>query len=61
VNELQAMVVVFSVAIVCLSVLALGYWYIMRQDSTVLTTVSAAIGGIAGYTYKLLKDRARRR
>jgi len=60
-DEWEAMIVIYSVAIVCLSVLALGYWYIMRQDSTVLTTVSAAIGGIAGYTYKLLKDRARRR
>jgi len=56
-DEWEAMIVIYSVAIVCLSVLALGYWYIMRQDGTVLTSVSAVIGGIAGYTYKLLKDR----
>jgi len=59
-NEAEAMVVVFTAAIVSLTVLAVSFWLIMHQDSTVLSTVSAAIGGIAGYAYKLLKDRIKR-
>jgi len=60
-DEYEAMVLVFLTAIICLSAMAIAYWLIMHQDSTVLTTVSAAIGGIAGYLYKLLKDRLSKR
>jgi len=56
-NDRVAMVILFTVAIASLTILALGYWWIMRQDSTVLTTVSAVIGGICGYVYKLLRVR----
>jgi len=57
VDDRAAMVVLFTVAIACLTILAVSYWWIMRQDSTVLTTVSAVIGGICGYVYKLLRVR----
>jgi len=59
VNETEAMVVVFTAAIVSLTVLAIEYWYIMHQDSAVLTAISSVIGGIVGYTYKLLRDKMR--
>ncbi|MEM4844532.1 MAG: hypothetical protein QXV81_08190 [Ignisphaera sp.] len=48
---------VIIVAITCLTILALCYWIIMKQDSTVLTTVSALIGGVAGYYLKALKEK----
>jgi len=60
VNETEAMVVVFTAAIVSLTVLAVSFWLIMHQDSAVLTAISSVIGGIVGYTYKLLKDRMKR-
>jgi len=60
-DEIQAMVLVFTVAIACLTVLAISFWLIMHQDSTVLTTVSATVGGIIGYLYKLLKDKMKSR
>jgi len=60
-DEYEAMVLIFGIAIICLTALAVAYWYIMHQDSTVLTTVSAAIGGIVGYLYKLLKDKIKSR
>lgn len=53
--RLFALVLVVSVA--SLAVLAMGYWYIMKQDSTVLTTVSASVGALAGYYLKALRDR----
>ena len=36
-------------AIVCLTALGIGYFYLIRQDGTVLLTLSSIIGGIAGY------------
>jgi len=60
-DEYEAMVLVFLTAIICLSAMAIAYWLIMHQDSTVLTSVSAVIGGIIGYLYKLLKDKMKSR
>jgi len=51
--------VVIVVSVVSLAVLAVSYWYIMKQDSTVLTTISAAIGGIVGYYLKALREKLR--
>ncbi len=36
-------------AIVCLTALGISYFYLIRQDGTVLLTLSSIIGGIAGY------------
>lgn len=36
-------------AIVCLTALGVTYFVTVRQDGTVLLTLSSIIGGIAGY------------
>jgi len=36
-------------AIVCLTALGISYFYLIRQDGTVLLTLSSIIGGIVGY------------
>jgi len=36
-------------AIVCLTALGISYFYLIRQDGTVLLTLSSIIGAIAGY------------
>jgi len=36
-------------AIAGLTVLGISYFYFIRQDGTVLLTLSSIIGGIAGY------------
>jgi len=36
-------------AIICITVLGAVYFVVVRQDSTVLTTLSGVIGGIVGY------------
>lgn len=51
---------VVVVSIMSLTVLAVAYWYIMKQDSTVLTTVSASIGAMVGYCLKALRERISR-
>ncbi|MEM4667417.1 MAG: hypothetical protein QW498_08970 [Thermofilum sp.] len=56
-NELKYFAAVLIVAVVALTVMAVAYWYITRQDASVLTTVSATIGGLVGYFFKLLKDK----
>ena len=33
----------------CLTVLAIAYWYLIRQDGTVLLTLSSVIGGAIGW------------
>lgn len=38
------------VAIVCVTVLGVVYFVTVRQDGTVLATLSSVIGGIVGYT-----------
>jgi len=42
-------VVVKVTAIVCLTALGMVYFVTIRQDSTVLLTLSSIIGGIVGY------------
>jgi len=39
-----------AVAMICLTVLGVAYFVVIKQDSTVLTTLSSAIGWILGYT-----------
>ncbi|MEM4846470.1 MAG: hypothetical protein QW794_01765 [Thermosphaera sp.] len=56
-SELKYFAAVLIVAVVALTVMAVAYWYIMKQDATALTTISAAIGGLVGYFFKLLKDK----
>jgi len=56
-DELTAFVIVLSVATASLTMLALGYWYIMHQDGTVLTAVSSIVGGLVGYLYKYLREK----
>jgi len=41
--------VVKIVAMICLTILGVSYFYLIRQDGTVLLTLSSIIGGIAGY------------
>lgn len=56
-DEVFLFAVVLVVSIASLTFLAFSYWYIMRQDASVLTTVSASIGALVGYFFKLLRDR----
>ena len=50
----RAMFMLVAIAVICLTVLAVSYWIIMREDSTVLTTVSSTLGGLIGYTIRKL-------
>ncbi len=60
-NEIGAIAVIVVAAFVCLSILTLGYWYIMHQDGTILTMTSSIIGGTAGYFAKAFYERYKRR
>jgi hypothetical protein len=42
-------ILVMIVAIICLTALGITYFLTIRQDSTVLLTLSSIIGGLAGY------------
>jgi len=44
-------VAVAIVAIIGLTMLGVSYFIFIRQDGTVLFTLSSIIGGIAGYRY----------
>lgn len=48
--------IVILVSIVSLVVIAVSYWLIMREDSTVLVSVSSLIGSIIGYYFKTIKE-----
>lgn len=48
------------VAVICLTLLALTFFVVMRRDSTVLISVSSAIGGIVGYAFRFARERRRR-
>jgi len=45
-------------AIVCLTALGISYFYLIRQDGTVLLTLSSIIGGIAGYALGKRRGKA---
>jgi len=45
-------------AIVCLTALGISYFYLIRQDGTVLLTLSSIIGGIAGYALGKSRGKA---
>jgi lipoprotein signal peptidase len=40
---------IIMLGMVLLTVLAISYWLIMKQDGTVLTAISGIIGGAIGY------------
>lgn len=44
-------------AYILLSVLAVSFWYLLRQDGSVLTAVSGVIGGITGYFVRWLIEK----
>ena len=45
------------ITIICLTALGITYFVTIRQDGTVLLTLSSLIGGIAGYTLGVRKSR----
>jgi hypothetical protein len=47
------------VAIVCITALGITYFIVIRQDSSVLVSLSSIIGGLVGYAAG--RARARRR
>ncbi|MEM1832345.1 MAG: hypothetical protein QXJ97_12560 [Desulfurococcaceae archaeon] len=47
---------VILVSIVSLVIIAVAYWMIMREDSTVLVTISSLIGSILGYYFKMIQE-----
>ncbi|MEM4004638.1 MAG: hypothetical protein QXM43_03260 [Desulfurococcaceae archaeon] len=49
--------IVILVSIFSLVIIAISYWTIMKQDSTILTAVSASLGGIIGYYFKVLTKK----
>lgn len=49
--------IVILVSIVSLVITAILYWIIMKQDATILATVSASLGGIIGYYFKILTEK----
>lgn len=51
---------IIFISVTALVILAVSYWYIFREDATVLVTLSAALGGIIGYILKLSLDILRR-
>lgn len=59
-EEMKYFAIVIVVALASLSVIAVTYHAILKQDSVVITTISALIGSIVGYYFKLLKDKISR-
>jgi len=53
------MAFVIFISVTALVILAVSYWYIFREDSTVLVTLSAALGTITGYILRLFMDLIR--
>ncbi len=56
IEKFKLATIVILVSIVSLVVTAIAYWLIMKQDSTILTTLSASLGGIIGYYFKVLTE-----
>ncbi|MEM4570130.1 MAG: hypothetical protein QXE66_02350 [Desulfurococcaceae archaeon] len=56
IEKFKLATIVILVSIVSLVATAIMYWLIMRQDATVLTAISSAIGGIIGYYFKILTE-----
>ncbi|MEM1831988.1 MAG: hypothetical protein QXJ97_10720 [Desulfurococcaceae archaeon] len=48
--------IVIMVSIVSLVIIAIAYWMIMREDSTVLVMISSLIGSILGYYFKMIQQ-----
>ena len=45
-------------AMICLTALGISYFYLIRQDGTVLLTLSSILGGIAGYHLGRHREKA---
>ena len=50
-------VILLSVTVVCLTLLGVTYFIFVRQDSTVLLSLSSIIGGIVGYKVRGMGKR----
>lgn len=50
------MVLVKITAIICLTILGISYFYFIRQDGTILLTLSSIIGGVVGYAIRKKVD-----
>ncbi|MEM1832259.1 MAG: hypothetical protein QXJ97_12120 [Desulfurococcaceae archaeon] len=59
IEKFKLATIVILVSIVSLVATAIMYWLIMRQDATVLTAISSAIGGIIGYYFKVLTEKGK--
>ncbi|MEM4827769.1 MAG: hypothetical protein QXK07_07020 [Desulfurococcaceae archaeon] len=59
IEKFKLATIVILVSIVSLVASAISYWLIMRQDATILTTVSSALGGIIGYYFKVLTEKGK--
>ncbi|MEM4913483.1 MAG: hypothetical protein QW579_04700 [Desulfurococcaceae archaeon] len=51
---------IIFISMTALVILAVSYWYIFREDATVLVTLTAILGGLIGYILKLLLDIIKR-
>jgi len=49
---------IIMLGMVLLTVLAIAYWLIIRQDGTVLTATAGVIGGAIGYLVNHLSDKS---
>ena len=49
--------IIIMLGMVLLTVLAISYWLIMKQDGTVLTAISGVIGGAIGYLVNRVGDK----
>ena len=59
-EEMKYFAIVIVTALASLTVIAVTYYAILKQDSVVITTISGLIGSIVGYYFKLLKDKISR-
>ncbi|MEM4977129.1 MAG: hypothetical protein QXT64_07390 [Desulfurococcaceae archaeon] len=59
IEKFKLSTIVILVSIASLVAMAISYWLIMKQDATVLTAISSAIGGIIGYYFKVLTESRR--
>ena len=50
--------IIIMLGMVLLTVLAISYWLIMKQDGTVLTAISGVIGGAIGYLVNRLGGKS---
>jgi len=54
-DDRDRVVVLFAIASASLVVLSVAYWYIMRQDGSILATAGGVIGGLLGYFIRYIR------